>query len=238
MENMSQHKQCAREVDWQIRSNRPLLYICTHEEERVLTALSNICERRKSGDKWTMYTWDIANRLECNNPQAPMPTNGEDTDQLSVLTWFDAIGTGLGLPDEGYTLLVLKDFHKFLEKGEISDQIEKQVVRQLRNMCQKYKYQHKCVVLLGIDLHLSPELMKLSTIIDWPLPEKEHIAEQITKMIDSVKKRSDLSHFEVNYSDDEMEEIISSLQGLTLNEIELLNSYIVLTHDRLSPMLE
>ena len=202
-----------------------------------MSALINICDRRKNGDKWTIYTWDIANRLECNNPKAAMPTNGEDADQLGVLTWFDSLSVGLGLPEEGYTILVLKDYQKFLERGEVSDQIEKQVVRQLRNMCQKYKYQHKCVILLGIDLHLSPELQKLSTVIDWPLPEKEHIAEQITKMIDSVKKRDDLKHFETDYSDEDMEEIIGSLQGLTLNEIELLNSYIVLTHDRLSPML-
>lgn len=225
-----------QEVDWQIRSNRPLIYICTHEEERVWAALERICER-KNKEKWTIYGWDITGAITSNNPSATLPQNGEAADQFSILSWFDGINNGLDdSANENYSILVLKDFQKFFEKGEISDQMEKQVVRQLRNMCQKYKYKHKCVIVIGITLNLPPELKKLATIIDWPLPEREHISEQIDKMIDGIKKRDDLKSFKTDYSEDEQEDIISSLQGLTLNEIELLNSYVVLTRDYLSPV--
>jgi len=226
-----------REVDWQIRSNRPLIYICTHEEERVWAALERICERKTKGMQWTMYGWDITGTLVSNNPKANIPQNGETADQLSVLSWFDGLSDGLDDgSDESYTILVLKDYQKFFEQGQISDQMEKQVVRQVRNMCQKYKYKHKCIIVTGISLNLPPELQKLATIIDWPLPEKEHIADQVDKMLDTVKKRDDLQNFQTVYDDDEREEIVSSLQGLTLTEIELLNSYIVLTRDKLSPV--
>lgn len=235
-EQKSHHRQCMQEVDWQIRSNRPLIYICTHEEERVWDALTRICER-KSKELWTLYGWDITGTIISNNPSALLPQNGEAANQLSVLSWFDGIQDGLDdESDKGYSILVLKDFQKFFENGENSDQIEKQVTRQLRNMCQKYKYKHKCIIIVGITLNLPPELQKIATIIDWPLPEKEHIAEQVDKMIDGVKKRDELSHFKTDYSDDEKEEIISSLQGLTSNEIELLNSYVILTRDHLSPV--
>lgn len=235
-EQKTHHRQCMQEVDWQIRSNRPLIYICTHEEERVWDALTRICER-KNKELWTLYGWDITGTIVSNNPTANLPQNGEAADQLSVLSWFDGIKDGLNDDaSDGYSILVLKDFQKFFEKGEISDQMEKQVVRQLRNMCQKYKYKHKCVIVIGITLNLPPELQKLATIIDWPLPEKEHIAEQIDEMIGRIKKRDDLSNFKTDYSDDEREEIIDSLQGLTRNEIELLNSYVVLTRDHLNPV--
>lgn len=236
VEQKSHHRQCMQEVDWQIRSNRPLIYICTHEEERVWAALERICER-KNKEKWTIYGWDITGTITSNNPSATLPQNGEAADQFSILSWFDGINNGLDdSANENYSILVLKDFQKFFEKGEISDQMEKQVVRQLRNMCQKYKYKHKCVIVVGITLNLPPELKKLATIIDWPLPEREHISEQIDKMIDGIKKRDDLKSFKTDYSEDEQEDIISSLQGLTLNEIELLNSYVVLTRDYLSPV--
>lgn len=235
-EQKTHHRQCMQEVDWQIRSNRPLIYICTHEEERVWDALTRICER-KNKELWTLYGWDITGAIVSNTPTANLPQNGEAADQLSVLSWFDGIQDGLNdEASDGYSILVLKDFQKFFEKGEISDQMEKQVVRQLRNMCQKYKYKHKCVIVVGITLNLPPELQKLATIIDWPLPEKEHIAEQIDEMIGGIKKRDDLSNFKTDYSDDEREEIVNSLQGLTRNEIELLNSYVVLTRDHLSPV--
>lgn len=235
-EQKTHHRQCMQEVDWQIRSNRPLIYICTHEEERVWNALTRICER-KNKELWTLYGWDITGTIVSNTPTANLPQNGEAADQLSVLSWFDGIKDGLNDDaSDGYSILVLKDFQKFFEKGEISDQMEKQVVRQLRNMCQKYKYKHKCVIVIGITLNLPPELQKLATIIDWPLPEKEHIAEQIDEMIGRIKKRDDLSNFKTDYSDDEREEIIDSLQGLTRNEIELLNSYVVLTRDHLNPV--
>lgn len=236
VEQKSHHRQCMQEVDWQIRSNRPLIYICTHEEERVWAALERICER-KNKERWTIYGWDITGAITSNNPSAVLPQNGEAADQFSILSWFDGINNGLDdNANENYSILVLKDFQKFFEKGEISDQMEKQVVRQLRNMCQKYKYKHKCVIVVGITLNLPPELQKLATIIDWPLPEREHISEQIDKMIDGIKKRDDLKSFKTDYSEDEQEDIISSLQGLTLNEIELLNSYVVLTRDYLSPV--
>ena len=233
-ETISQHRACMKEVDCQIRSNRPLIYICTHEEERVWAALETISER-KNKDNWTVYGWDITGRLVCNNSNAPMPQNGETADQLSVLSWFDSLDNSATMNDS-YTILVLKDFHKFFEHGQISDQMEKQVVRQVRNMCMEYKYQRKCIIITGITLNLPPELQKLTTIIDWPLPEKEHIKEQVNKMLSAVERRDDLKNFQTKYSSEENEEIISSLQGLTLNEIELLNSYIVLTQNKLSPV--
>lgn len=51
-------------------------------------------------------------------------------------------------------------------------------------------------------------LKNLTTTIDWPLPEKEHIAEQINKMLDTASKRDDVSgKFKTNYSDEEKKKL-------------------------------
>ena len=119
-EQKSHHRQCMQEVDWQIRSNRPLIYICTHEEERVWDALTRICER-KSKELWTLYGWDITGTIISNKPDAFLPQNGEAANQLSVLSWFDGMQDGLDdESDKGYSILVLKDFQKFFENGENS----------------------------------------------------------------------------------------------------------------------
>ena len=38
MENnkVNEHRKSMRELDWQIRSNRPLIAICSHEEKRII----------------------------------------------------------------------------------------------------------------------------------------------------------------------------------------------------------
>lgn len=202
----------------------------------MLQVLERLCEANTK-EPWTMYHWDITGSIESNNPNAPLPQNGEEADQLSILNWFDSINDGMDDgTSESYTIMVLKDFNKFLGDGQNSDQLEKQVIRKLRNMCQKYKYKRKCIIILGITLNMPVELQKLSTIVDWPLPEREHITELVGKMLTDVKSRDDLKRFQTDYEDEDIEEIVSSLQGLSLNEIELLNSYVVLTQDRLSPM--
>jgi hypothetical protein len=40
MENnkVNEHRKSMRELDWQIRSNRPLIAICSHEEKRIIDA--------------------------------------------------------------------------------------------------------------------------------------------------------------------------------------------------------
>lgn len=123
---ISQHRQCLREIDWQIRSNRPLIYICSHEEERIMSALERICERRKTNTQWKMCEWDITGNLNVNNPNIELPTNGEQSDQYSILEWFDALPEE---DDDNYQILVLKDFNKLLVTGEMSNQFDKQVIR-------------------------------------------------------------------------------------------------------------
>ena len=59
---LTQHRLAMREFDYQVRCNRPLIYICTHEESRVLDAVKMICDR---GDRnWEMFTWDVADGLK------------------------------------------------------------------------------------------------------------------------------------------------------------------------------
>ncbi len=49
----SEHKKSMRELDWQIRSNRPLIFISSHEESRICDAIRFIAKR--GTDAWGVF---------------------------------------------------------------------------------------------------------------------------------------------------------------------------------------
>jgi len=154
----------------------------------------------------------------------------------AVLTWFGGLDGG---DANEYQVLVLKDFQKFLaQDGQPAAVVEHQVVRLLRNLAQEFKSEHKVIVLLGTTLELPNELQKVVTVIDWPLPEKVDIRSLMDKMLTLGKQRDDLAErFRLDYDEHEMDEIVSAFQGLTLTEIELLATYMMLKSPEFSPKL-
>ena len=101
----------------------------------------------------------------------------------------------------------------------------------LRNMAQEFISQHKTVIMLNTALHLPEDLSKTCAVIDWPLPEYEHIEEKINKVLEYANKNTELKKkgFQIEYSDAEIQEIIRACQGLTLQEIELLCTYMMIS---------
>ena len=41
----TEHQKNIEELDYQIRARRPIIYICTHEEERIMNVLSELTNR-------------------------------------------------------------------------------------------------------------------------------------------------------------------------------------------------
>lgn len=225
---MSLHVEAQTELDFQICSNRPLVYICTHEEQRVMDAIRGICHRA-SGERWNLVTWDIGRGLQTVVGEAP---TANAPDQAAALKWFDELQSG-----EAYTLFVLKDFHKFMGSDGRPGQMEHRVVRMLRNMAQEYVGEKKCVIIIGPSLFVPPDLEKVCAVIDWPLPEPEDIAGRVTELLAAAKGRADLAKkFKTAYDEAEMQQIVRSFQGLTLEQVQLLCTYTMLTSDHLDPV--
>lgn len=217
------HRKSMRELDWQIRSNRPLIFICSHEENRICEAVKFIAKRGE--DQWGVFHWDIATGITTTPDFEHLLPKNKIVNHIQVLDWFKDLKDN----SEGYYLLVLKDFLKIIHDESTLD--DKRAVRMLRNLSSDLIFQHKSIIMIGTELLLPEDLNKSCAVIDWPLPEYEHIEEKINNVLSQAKENQALlkKGFVVNYSDNELQEIIRAFLGLTLNEIELLCTYMMVS---------
>lgn len=215
------------ELENQIKSNRSLIYITTHEEHRVDDYIQEIACKRES--PWTFVFWDIARGGTCNSAYLKVSPN---TDQLEILTFF----SDLIVEKDDFCVLVLHDFYKFLAPDGHPGQAEIITIRALKNLIEQCNTQRKCVIITGPKYFLPLEFEKLVCLIDWPLPEKELILEKINSLIEAVRKKPGMKKFRLEYSSDELERITRAFQGLSLREIEMISTYFILTEKEFDPV--
>jgi SpoVK/Ycf46/Vps4 family AAA+-type ATPase len=214
-----------QELDWQIRAKRPIIYICSHEEMRVVDAIKTVCQR--PNQNWAIVSWDCAQGLCVINPGVSMPSDNKILDPSAMLDWFAEAQVD---PEAKHAVLILKDFHKFIGADGSSGVVEAQIIRQLRNMAYGFMGRPpKTIIILAPTLYLPAEIEKLCSVIDWPLPETEHIEDKILSMLEYAKVNTKLAEFTLTYPPEELEVIVSAFQGLTMDEIQLLCSYMMLT---------
>ena len=228
---ISTFRKTLREIDWFLRSKRPILYLTTPEEQRIEDGIKQICS--KPDHKWDLITWDLISGLQSTNSAfLPVKENDRIMDQLEVLTWFD----NLEIPKDNFLLLVLKDFSKYFGNQHTQGQIEYRLIRNIKNIAQKCVTKNKALIIISQSFDLHNELDKYISVIDIPLPEKEHIESKIKDLLDKASQRKDLAEkFKTKYSKDELEHIVNSFRGLTLNECEQVCTYCMIKHTSLDP---
>lgn len=228
---ISTFRKTLREIDWFLRSKRPILYLTTPEEQRIEDGIKQICS--KPDHKWDLITWDLISGLQSTNSAfLPVKENDRIMDQLEVLTWFDNIE----IPKDNFLLLVLKDFSKYFGNQHTQGQIEYRLIRNIKNIAQKCVTKNKALIIISQSFDLPNELDKYISVIDIPLPEKEHIESKIKDLLDKASQRKDLAEkFKTKYSKDELEHIVNSFRGLTLNECEQVCTYCMIKHTSLDP---
>lgn len=225
---MSLHQEAQHELDCQICSNRPLIYVCTYEEQRVVDAIREVCTSRSDSNNWNLVSWDLGAQLNVIAGDVTVPSSVPD--QLSVLQWFNELDS-----TQTYTVLVLKDFHKLMGADGHPGQAEYRVIRLLRNMVQSMIGEYKCIVIMAPSLFLPKELERTCAVIDWPLPEEEDIKDKVTNLLSAASDKPEISvRFKTEYTDEGMQESVHAFKGLTLEQIQLLSTYLMLTTDELN----
>lgn len=127
-----------------VRARYPLIYLVSHEEQRIDAVVSEVAERHGKH----LWEWSITRGLRSAKTRAPAP---EDT--RNPVTALQAIGQ---LKDAN--LVVLKDFHAYL--GDAS------VVRALRELGHALKVGLTSVLLVSPTLTIPPELEKEVSVIE------------------------------------------------------------------------
>ena len=225
-------KEPKQQIDLQIRSKRPIICICSHEEMRVINAITEV-SRRDSGKNWSIVEWDCASGINLISPGVKTPVLDDLPDPVMALEWFKDAEMD---SECEHAILVLKDFHKMMGSDGNSGILETQIVRQLKNMAQSFMGKvPKTIIIISPTLFLPQEIEKLCAVIDWPLPDSNQISLKLTTLLDSGKNSARLKDFKLQYSPVEMESIIAAFQGLTMDEIELLCAYMLLTSKSLIP---
>ena len=86
MGKITKTQYCTQELENQIKSNRSLIYITTHEEHRIDDVIQKVvCDRAKP---WSLIFWDIAHGAISNT--AAFKVN-ENQDQSDILAWFEEL---------------------------------------------------------------------------------------------------------------------------------------------------
>ncbi|WP_417745847.1 AAA family ATPase [Rosistilla oblonga] len=131
------------------------IWIQSHEHHDAILEMTQMC--RQEG--WRVANWNIASGLHCGGE----PLSVDANDPLAAIRSAKAIADV-----DGTTLLVLENFHRFMQSPEIVQSLVQQVL--------SGKQTRTILVVLAPVVQLPVELEKLFVVVDHDLPDREQLA--------------------------------------------------------------
>ncbi|MCB9941243.1 MAG: AAA family ATPase, partial [Planctomycetaceae bacterium] len=183
------------------------IWIQSHEHEDAIADISRMCAQQQ----WQLALWDIEQGLQL--PGQPNSDTTMTNDPLAAIRAVNALAT-----TDGAALLVLTNFHRFLNSAEIVQAIAQQIMAGKRN--------RTFLIILAPTVQLPLELEKLFVVLDHELPDREQL-EQIAREI--ATEDDELPQ------DEQLQRVLDSAVGLTRHEAEVAFSLSLVQHGRLTP---
>lgn len=175
-----------------VRAGYPGLYILSHEEQRVEQEMVAVAKETKRD----LFYWSCTDGLV--NAKGESVVDKSD----NPLVMLDS------LPKLGEkSIVLLRDFHMFLDKPNPA------IFRKFHDQLNTAKMKRRCIVVIGCQLKLPPELEKEITVIEHQLPDRDALAAILKTVADENEV-----HLNGN-----LEAIIDAAGGLTSIEAE--NAY-------------
>ncbi|MFV0446241.1 MAG: AAA family ATPase [Planctomycetaceae bacterium] len=181
------------------------IWIESHEHQDALVAIAQLCRQ----EDWRLATWDIEQGLKV--PGAEIEGTGNDP--LAAIRAVNSLAT----PD-GTAILVLQNFHRFLQSAEIVQAIAQQIIAGKQN--------RTILVVLAPVVQLPIEIEKLFVVIEHELPDREQLG-GIARGI--ATEDSELP------DGPELETVLDAAAGLTRMEAENAFSLSLVRHGRVTP---
>lgn len=180
------------------------IWIESHEHEDALMELTSLCR----DESWRLARWNVEEGLQVGSDSVQQETAG---DPLAAVRSLSSLGEQ-GQP----TILVLTNFHRFLQSAEIVQAITKQVSAGKQN--------RTFVVILAPVVQLPAELEKQFLVIEHELPGREQLAE-IARSIATEEEELPVGS--------ELERVLDAAVGLTRYEAEGAFSLSLVRHGKL-----
>lgn len=196
----------SEEFELLLRSRYSLIYIPTREEERVEAAIK---QSAKTQGNRAVYIWDFVEGYQEGNPN---DVGFGRRNPLQALEFVEKLSDGTP------AILILRDFHRFLEDIAIS--------RKLRNLARRLKSQPKNLVILSPDVMIPQDLSEVLTILEFPLPNLPEIKAEVERLL-SATGHSLESRL--------LDEMVRSFQGLSMERIRRILAKAIATHGELRP---
>ncbi|ADB18078.1 AAA ATPase central domain protein [Pirellula staleyi DSM 6068] len=185
------------------------LWIESHEHSDALTEIRQMCEQQQPA--WHMATWDIESGLVIAAQSSPTESGGQDP--LAAIRSIN----GLATPD-GTAILVLQNFHRFLQSAEIVQALARQIVAGKQN--------RTILVILAPIVQIPVELEKLFVVMEHELPSREQlrsIAQEVATEEGELPSGAGLDR------------VLDAAVGLTRHEAENAFSLSLVRHGRIEP---
>ena len=180
------------------------IWIESHEHADALDELTTVC--RSEG--WSLATWDVAAGLEC--PGYPS-AESVGPDPVAAIR---ALGN-MATPG-GTAVLVLANFHRFLQSAEVVQALAREIVAG--------KQSRTILVVLAPLVSIPPELEKLFVVLTHELPDRTQL-EAIARGV--ATETGDLPE------GDDLERVLDAAAGLTRLEAENAFSLSLVRHGRI-----
>ncbi len=137
------------QLDMYLRSKFTLIILVSPEEERMVAAIKNLCDRSSR----LCASWDVADGFQTLSGTGG-PTAGKDP--LSALDQIEKADRN------NSAVYILKDFHESWSNPVIK--------RKLRSVCQRLKFSKKSVIITAPVAKIPEELRDEAILLDYPLP--------------------------------------------------------------------
>ena len=181
------------------------IWIESHEHQDALAEIASLCRR----ESWRLAVWDIDRGLSVPGQEAA-PAAGQDP-----LAAIRTLGT-LAVP-ESAAILVLQNFHRFLQSAEIVQALVRQVTLG--------KQQRTFIVVLAPVVALPIELEKMFVVLEHELPGRDQLAEIARGVATETDELP---------TGPELETVLDAAAGLTRYEAENAFSLSLVRHSRIA----
>lgn len=221
-------REFTRELKSEIHSRRPLLYVVTNEEKRIIDYFTHLT----IAGGYRTFIWDCyRGLLNISTMQPEALISGDSTDVVATLDWIIKEATETHESEigdtkkncKGYIYLML-DFHRHLKP------LDPEVERRLRTLARMNTM--TSLVMVAPVLEISPALEKDIAVLDFPYPNDDELKAALYTVVDSFLEIGGNPKVKQETLEHE-DEIVRSVHGLTLAEAQSAFSKSVVIHKKL-----
>jgi hypothetical protein len=136
------------------------LWIESHEHDDALQEIATLCRQ----EAWRLGVWDVDRGLQLRGQGENASSEAESADPLAAIRAVSAWAS-----PESSAILVLVNFHRFLQSAEIVQALARQIVAGKQN--------RTFVIILAPLVQIPLELEKLFLVLEHELPSREQLEE-------------------------------------------------------------